>query len=134
VPIQYGSKSVTFCRLIRYALMSMQAAPRRRTAMNTRCTLTAARRTLIGALAVSGATWLPCLGTPGAAVADAPSPAPAHIAASWQKHQYSFQYMGFTSTYSCDGLADKLKVLLLAAAGGAGRDAQPPGPGGGGGR
>jgi len=34
---------------------------------------------------------------------------------SWQKHQYSFQFMGFTSTYSCDGLADKLKVLLLAA-------------------
>jgi hypothetical protein len=34
---------------------------------------------------------------------------------SWQKHQYSFVSMGFTSTYSCDGLADKLKRLLLAA-------------------
>lgn len=33
----------------------------------------------------------------------------------WQKHQYSFFSMSFTSTYSCDGLADKLKVLLLAA-------------------
>ena len=33
----------------------------------------------------------------------------------WKSHKYSFQYMGFTSTYSCDGLADKLKVLLLAA-------------------
>lgn len=33
----------------------------------------------------------------------------------WQKHEYSFNYYGFTSTYSCDGLADKLKVLLLAA-------------------
>jgi hypothetical protein len=34
---------------------------------------------------------------------------------SWQKHQYSFAFLGFTSTYSCDGLADKLKKLLLAA-------------------
>lgn len=33
----------------------------------------------------------------------------------WQKHQYSFEFLGFTSTYSCDGLASKLKLLLLAA-------------------
>jgi hypothetical protein len=33
----------------------------------------------------------------------------------WQKHEYSFQFLGFTSTYSCEGLAGKLKVLLLAA-------------------
>jgi hypothetical protein len=33
----------------------------------------------------------------------------------WQKHEYRFTYMGFTSTYSCDGLADKIKMLLLAA-------------------
>jgi hypothetical protein len=40
----------------------------------------------------------------------------------WQRHQYSFAYMGFTSTYSCDGLADKLKKLLVAA--GARKDAK----------
>ena len=33
----------------------------------------------------------------------------------WQKHEYRFAYMGFTSTYSCDGLASKIKLLLLAA-------------------
>jgi len=33
----------------------------------------------------------------------------------WQKHEYSFQFLGFTATYSCDGLASKLKVLLIAA-------------------
>src|SRR6202166_3213560 len=33
----------------------------------------------------------------------------------WQKHEYSFQFMGFTTTYSCDGLADKLKTLLIAS-------------------
>jgi hypothetical protein len=33
----------------------------------------------------------------------------------WQKHEYNFQYFGFTTTYSCDGLASKLRVLLIAA-------------------
>jgi hypothetical protein len=33
----------------------------------------------------------------------------------WQKHEYSFQYMGFTTTYSCDGLASKLTAFLIAA-------------------
>jgi hypothetical protein len=40
----------------------------------------------------------------------------------WQKHQYTFAYMGFTSTYSCDGLAGKLKRLLIAS--GARKDAK----------
>ena len=33
----------------------------------------------------------------------------------WQKHEYNFQFLGFTTTYSCDGLANKLKVLMIAA-------------------
>lgn len=33
----------------------------------------------------------------------------------WQKHEYSFQFLGFTTTYSCEGLASKLEVLLIAA-------------------
>jgi hypothetical protein len=33
----------------------------------------------------------------------------------WQKHEYRFSFFGFTTTYSCDGLADKLKLLLIAA-------------------
>src|ERR1700693_1451960 len=41
--------------------------------------------------------------------------APARQPGVWQKHEYSFVFMGFTSTYSCDGLADKIKVLLIAA-------------------
>jgi hypothetical protein len=36
-------------------------------------------------------------------------------AGSWQSHEYTFQFLGFTSTYSCDGLAGKLRKLLLAA-------------------
>ncbi len=33
----------------------------------------------------------------------------------WQSHEYDFQFLGFTTTYSCEGLASKLKVLLIAA-------------------
>lgn len=40
----------------------------------------------------------------------------------WRKHEYSFVFMGFTTTYSCDGLADKIKLLLIAA--GARQDAK----------
>ena len=45
----------------------------------------------------------------GLALADA-SAAPAQPG-TWQKHEYNFAFMGFTSTYSCDGLADKLAVV-----------------------
>lgn len=34
---------------------------------------------------------------------------------TWQSHKYTFQFLGFTTTYSCDGLADKLRIVLLAA-------------------
>jgi hypothetical protein len=50
-----------------------------------------------------------------AALADAPDAASPHGPGVWQKHQLAFQYLGFTSTYSCDGLADVLKILLRAA-------------------
>lgn len=35
--------------------------------------------------------------------------------ATWHRRELSFTFLGFTSTYSCDGLADKLRDLLLAA-------------------
>jgi len=40
------------------------------------------------------------------AVADETSPG------SWQQHQYTFNFFGFTTTYSCQGLEDKLTELL----------------------
>ncbi len=61
-------------------------------------------------------------------VTSADTPAPGRPAPGipdqgvWQKHEYSFVYMGFTTTYSCDGLADKIKLLLIAA--GARQDAK----------
>jgi hypothetical protein len=50
-----------------------------------------------------------------ASLADDPSAAPVRQPGVWQQHQYDFQFFGFTTTYSCDGLAGKLKVLLIAA-------------------
>jgi hypothetical protein len=57
-------------------------------------------------------------GLPLAALPDDSAPATG----VWQKHEYRFSFVGFTTTYSCDGLADKLKLLLLAA--GARKDAK----------
>lgn len=37
---------------------------------------------------------------------------------SWQQHSYTFHFMGFTTTYSCDGLEDKLRFLLRVSAAG----------------
>jgi hypothetical protein len=51
----------------------------------------------------------------------------AAVAGVWQEHKYSFVFMGFTSTYSCDGLASKLKLLLIAAGARADAKAVPGG-------
>lgn len=58
-----------------------------------------------------------------AALAQAPPQAPAQAApqaspappawAVWTPKELRFVYMGFTSHYSCDGLRDKMRVILL---------------------
>jgi hypothetical protein len=65
--------------------------------------------------ALIGCAFLPALLIPGAAFADESSPAVQQTQGVWQKHEYEFAYFGFTTTYSCDGLADKIRVLLIAA-------------------
>lgn len=83
-----------------------------------------ARRTLLsltGVLVVAGLTAGMALGAAAAdgagAAADAAAPSASSPteAGSWQSHTYQFHYMGFTATYSCDGLADKLQLLLRLA-------------------
>jgi hypothetical protein len=73
--------------------------------MNTRRTLAA----------LAGYALFPALLLPRASFAEESPAAAAPDRGVWVKHEYSFAFMGFTSTYSCDGLADKLKVLLIAA-------------------
>lgn len=67
----------------------------------------AAGRSALGAL-LAGALIL-------STAARADDSAPGGGPGTWQSHKYSFQFMGFTTTYSCDGLADKLRIVLLAA-------------------
>jgi hypothetical protein len=73
-------------------------------AMNTRWKLAA----------LAGIVLCPALLMSRTSFGDEPAAATRDVGV-WQKHEYSFRYMGFTATYSCDGLADKLKVLLIAA-------------------
>jgi hypothetical protein len=58
---------------------------------------------------ISGA--MPEPGVASEPAADAAA-APAALSGSWRDHEYQFNYMGFTATYSCDGLGDKLQRLL----------------------
>jgi hypothetical protein len=46
--------------------------------------------------------------------------------ASWHKHEVNFTFTGFTSNYSCDGLEDKLKLLLRLAGAGPDGDVRVP--------
>ena len=53
----------------------------------------------------------------GAAAVDAPADGPATAAtepAHWQKVPVDFSYSGFTTMYSCYGIEDKVKALLIA--------------------
>jgi hypothetical protein len=77
------------------------------------------RRLCCAALMSAAALAVAAADSPGAGP---PAPLAVTGAGSWQPHSYDFQFMGFTSTYSCDGLADKLKLLLQAV--GAGPDAK----------
>jgi hypothetical protein len=61
------------------------------------------RRSLLGA----GLAML-CVVACGAAAADDDA-----VQAVWTAKQLRFTYMGFTSKYSCDGLRDKLRGVLL---------------------
>jgi hypothetical protein len=65
-------------------------------------------------VAMVGYTLFAALLVSGPSLAAESSPTTPDLGV-WQKHEYSFVFMGFTSTYSCDGLADKIKLLLIAA-------------------
>ena len=55
------------------------------------------------------------LGLAGALLASVAVAAETPVDGVWQTHEYRFVSMGFTSHYSCDGLATALKALLKAS-------------------
>ncbi len=68
-----------------------------------------------GKLVFSGVALLCGVFEWGVCFADDSSIASTPDPGIWQKHDYTFRFLGFTTTYSCDGLADQLRVLLIAA-------------------
>ncbi len=65
-----------------------------------------ARRALIAALSFFVMAVVAC-GAAGAAEAGSAQPA------KWVQRKIYFTYMGFTTHYSCDGLRDKVRLILL---------------------
>jgi hypothetical protein len=61
------------------------------------------------------ALLLAALALPGLSLANPAGAEPAAPGAEpgvWQDHKIELHYMGFTTTYSCDGLQSKLELLL----------------------
>ncbi|NNM62922.1 MAG: hypothetical protein HKM03_12190 [Steroidobacteraceae bacterium] len=58
--------------------------------------------------AVAG-SWLALVFAAGRLMAAPGLPVPA----VWREHHVSFDYMGRTSRYSCDGLSDKVRAMLI---------------------
>lgn len=68
-----------------------------------------ARLTVFGALALLA--W-PCL--PGRIEAAETAAAPADVLSSeWQHRQLTFAYSGFTTLYTCDGLEDHVRQIMV---------------------
>src|SRR5882757_6174177 len=53
------------------------------------------------------------LGSTGWAAENAPAPAGEPQSAVWTEKEVTFIYQGFTTRYSCDGLRDKVRGVLL---------------------
>jgi hypothetical protein len=72
--------------------------------------MTAAKGLFAGALAsLSLAAAMPSLASERTASL---TTAPAPQASAWQHHQAKFNYFGITSLYTCDGLEDKVRLIL----------------------
>jgi hypothetical protein len=64
-------------------------------------------------VAVPASFCLAALAAVSAAGAGAATLDRALSAAAWKKHQLEFHYVGRTSRYSCEGLRDKVRAMLL---------------------
>jgi len=68
------------------------------------------KRFLISA-AMAGLLALPAL--PVLSAGDDASAGGSLVAGTWMRHQARFSYFGFTTLYSCDGLEDNIRALLV---------------------
>ena len=63
-------------------------------------------------MAVLSIGWL-CQAQFAGAAAHGDSPPAEVVDAAWQHHRVSFTYVGFTTLYTCDGLEDHVRQILL---------------------
>ncbi len=75
-----------------------------------------------GAMAILGVLWCGSPAKCAAAESAAPAPAGNIVSGTWQHRKVTFNYFGFTSSYTCDGLADHVRQILVHI--GARRDAK----------
>ena len=66
---------------------------------------------LWGAVAILGG--LSCGQSSNAAAVDAATPPAEIVTGAWQHHTVMFNYFGVTSLYTCDGLEDQVRQILL---------------------
>ena len=65
------------------------------------------------AVAVLSGVLLPSVGSRCAAANAADSPPGELVTGTWQHHKLTFNYFGFTSLYTCDGLEDHVRQILV---------------------
>jgi hypothetical protein len=65
------------------------------------------------AVAVLSGVLLPSVGPRCAAANAADSPPGELVTGAWQHHKLTFNYFGFTSLYTCDGLEDHVRQILV---------------------
>jgi hypothetical protein len=66
----------------------------------------------LGAILVLGA--VSSLRTPAAAASESgDAPSGDIVAGAWQHHKVKFDYVGFTALFTCDGLEDHVRAVLL---------------------
>jgi hypothetical protein len=64
-----------------------------------------------GAVATLGA--LSCWSAMSCAAVETAPPPTDIVSGAWQHHQLTFSYFGFTTLYTCDGLEDQVRRILL---------------------
>ena len=67
---------------------------------------------LVGAMAVFGGWYL--TGAPPSRAADHPPDQRADVVSgAWQHHKANFSYLGYTSHFTCDGMEERVRAILL---------------------
>ena len=70
-------------------------------------------KSFISAAIAAMAAFLALSALPAASAADDPSASEPVVAGTWEHHHANFNYYGITALYSCDGLENNIRALLL---------------------